>query len=428
MTSIPENAPLGKDIRILRPNYFDTEKSGSYKPATKWQLQDTAGELLSGFRVASCGKHPAKDMDGITRNVIFKRTEHGKAAFSGLAMCGSVWHCPVCAQRISTQRREELQELMQAAKNKDMGVHLLTLTVPHQLHDKLENLLPQVTEALRKLKSGRGWKEIVENFGIIGGVRALEITHGANGWHPHTHEMLITAKPLTVDQMLQLKAHIYVQWSRAAKIVGLGLPDWGHGVDVKPHDAAAEYISKWGFQDELTTAHIKHGKKDSRTPFDLLRDYRNTKDSKAGGLFKEYAKIFHGRRQLVWSKGLKDLLIPDQLELLDEEIAEMDEPKSKNIMSVPPVLFYQIMKDKKRDFIVSCIESESYQEIINYLYQAAIRNGIEWDARTGQHALQHKSFNSNTTVNIYVNLGGDNDDDFENPCQHYGQGLVDLKK
>jgi hypothetical protein len=30
---------------------------------------------------------------------------------------------------------------------------------------------------------------------------ALEVTDGVNGWHPHRHVMLLTARPLTRDEI-----------------------------------------------------------------------------------------------------------------------------------------------------------------------------------------------------------------------------------
>lgn len=37
--------------------------------------------------------------------------------------------------------------------------------------------------------------------------------------------------------------------------------------------------------------------------------------------FKEYAEAFKGKRQLVWSKGLRARLLPELKDLSDEEIA-----------------------------------------------------------------------------------------------------------
>ena len=48
------------------------------------------------------------------------------------------------------------------------------------------------------------------------------------------------------------------------------------------------------------------GKKESRTPFDILRSYEQSGDEKEANLFRLYYFAFKGTRQLNWSKGLKN--------------------------------------------------------------------------------------------------------------------------
>jgi hypothetical protein len=68
---------------------------------------------------------------------------------------------------------------------------------------------------------------------------------------------------------------------------------------------AAKYVSKWGLEDEMTKGHTKkalHGE----TPFDFLRALvDNAEDRQAAALFIEFARVFKGKRQLHWSRGLK---------------------------------------------------------------------------------------------------------------------------
>lgn len=69
----------------------------------------------------------------------------------------------------------------------------------------------------------------------------------------------------------------------------------------------------------MTKGHTKkalHGE----TPFDFLRSYlADSEDKQAGALFHEFATTFKGKRQLHWSKGLKDLY--NVGEQSDEEVA-----------------------------------------------------------------------------------------------------------
>jgi hypothetical protein len=42
---------------------------------------------------------------------------------------------------------------------------------------------------------------------------------------------------------------------------------------------------------------------DSRTPWDLARDFQETGDCRSAELFREFARAFKGKKQLVWSRG-----------------------------------------------------------------------------------------------------------------------------
>ncbi|MEQ1158895.1 replication protein, partial [Acinetobacter johnsonii] len=116
-----------------------------------------------------------------------------------------------------------------------------------------------------------------------------------------------------------------------------GKPSKAHGLNLKvgsKDEILADYISKWGLAEEMTQAHQKIGKKNrqSLTPWEILdlsRMEASTKD-KYGHLFSVYASAFKGRRQLFWSKGLKELLkVADKS---DEQLANehsQDEPQDE---------------------------------------------------------------------------------------------------
>lgn len=71
----------------------------------------------------------------------------------------------------------------------------------------------------------------------------------------------------------------------------------------------SQYISKWGLEYEMTKGHIKKGRKNSYTPFDLLQfsinDFLKFMVLILQKLFQEFAIAFKGARQLSWSRGLK---------------------------------------------------------------------------------------------------------------------------
>ena len=134
----------------------------------------------------------------------------------------------------------------------------------------------------------------------IGTVRAWEVTHGDNGWHPHFHILLFVRPGLDLEQ---LRFEFYALWANCCRLAKLPIPSQEHGVRLDDGAQAANYVSKglWGLDREMTKGHLKKAKH-GRSPFDLLRSYLYDQDRQAGALFCDYARSFKGKRQLVWSK------------------------------------------------------------------------------------------------------------------------------
>jgi hypothetical protein len=200
---------------------------------------------------------------------------------------------------------------------------LLTLTFSHSFGDDIAKMLKAQASAWDVLNKNRSGRALWESLQTVGTVRALETTHGANGWHPHFHVLIFCASGVDRDQARQ---RFYDLWSAACVKFGLGAPSSSHGVRLDGGEHASAYVTKglWGLDHEMTKGHIKKASK-GRSPFDLLRSYLYDDDKQAGALFREYAQAFHGKRQLQYSNGLKKLYQVE--DLTDEELAALqDEP------------------------------------------------------------------------------------------------------
>ncbi len=66
--------------------------------------------------------------------------EHKKAFYTGLAVCGSVWSCPVCTAKIQERRRLEISKGMDKAYESGLKCVMVTLTFPHMSFQKLDDL------------------------------------------------------------------------------------------------------------------------------------------------------------------------------------------------------------------------------------------------------------------------------------------------
>ena len=164
--------------------------------------------------------------------------------------------------------------------------------------------------ALRKLRAGAPWKRIKDRNGFDGLIRALEINHGANGWHPHTHELWCVDESVNTNE---LQATVTNRWMTMLKKAGLLLGDdkaaRRYAVDIKDNMSATQYLTKhgkktWGGDRELAKASTKKGKKAGRSPFQLAADAAGG-CGKSEALWWEYVRATKGKSRLYWSEGLK---------------------------------------------------------------------------------------------------------------------------
>lgn len=300
--------------------------------SARFMLQNASRKLLPDVRVAGC----LRKLSGGSYVALLQNIETSRCHFGGLQTCGSPWTCPVCSAKISERRKLEIRQAVDTHVAAGGGVEMITLTIRHGRLDVLSDMMHRLRQALRTMRGHRDYKNIRRDFGVIGSIRALEVTHGqANGWHPHFHELWLFDRPLTIRQRDSLRRILFRVWSSSSVSAGLPSPNRQRGVHIQPAKSAADYVAKWGTEprwdvgSELTKANTKRSKSlKGRTPFDLLRDYSEKSDKQAGALFVEFARAFKGFNQVRWSKGLKDAF--GIAEISQEEIAAaQDEPARK---------------------------------------------------------------------------------------------------
>lgn len=312
---------LGNTYEITSP---PPDESFSQARLQKYALQSAARSILTKDRVCQCLRYKVPEAKAIG---IWK-TAHEAFHYGGLMICGSVWVCPVCSSKITEKRRAELVDAFVQWQEQGGRVLLLTLTVPHQKNDSLASIFARFAKAREIMHRKQGWIKLKARTGIHGSVRGLEVTYGVNGWHVHTHELLFLKgdEDPRADELLKL-------WKSSCKSAGLSEPN-EHGVSIDDGNKASQYVTKWGLEHEMTKSHTKKGKLGGLTPFDFLRDYLTTGDEDSAKLFKEFAKTFKGKRQLTWSRGLRELLDLGK-DSTDEDLANSIEEDSVKFASIP---------------------------------------------------------------------------------------------
>jgi len=355
----------------------DGEKEKRFARKKKRKRNQAYARKLVGGRLESCCRVPVPVMvNGDVVNMLAEsRTvsilQNGENyAFGGLMHCGSVWCCPECASIITEYRRNELKLACENAVNQGLNIAMLTLTVPHYAKDHLRDVLDGISSALRKLKDRRAFKRLAQEIGLVGNIRTLEVTYGVNGWHPHFHILLFTKSELNDQELISIQKNLLAQWQSACVSSGLPLPN-EHGVDLCNGLWVAEYVTKWGIEEEMTKGHLKQGVKDGHvSPFGLL-DLYDQGDENAGRRFQEFATVFKGKRQLVWSKGLRELLKVGE-QKPDEEIIKEMENASTEVMKISYTDYQQIMKYEKEVEFLSQVcphGKEAIRAYIDDLYQ-----------------------------------------------------------
>lgn len=300
------------------------------------------------------------------------------AHYNGLQSCGSVWNCPTCAAKITESRRHEIvsahEKWILKGSEGQNACFMMSLTFPHNHDQSLRKCVKWFQKARRLLKQqkalkrrghyyvGRGYRvekpvevftQILEKYQIVGTVTALEVTHSfVNGWHVHSHD-LIFGRAMDAAGLAELEKDLTVAWMYACKRAGVKIPSAKafekNAIRISRADTPADYIAKfgvevyqekreildtkWGSSQELTKQHIKSCRLPKhRTPFDFLREIESATDPDArkalkhkyGKLYLEYTRQFKGKRQLFFSKGLRQLLKLGKEKTNQEIMAETD--------------------------------------------------------------------------------------------------------
>lgn len=344
----------------------------------RFALQSAVRRLLPDSRTAKCLRYIQPGNKGVE---VWRSNERASAHFAGLQVCSSVWACPVCAAKISERRRQELLQAMHLHESAGGQVLLLTLTNPHTITDDLPAMLKAQAKAMSRLSGTKAAQRLWSSIDCVGTVRAWEVTHGGNGWHPHFHLLLFVRSGLDLPE---LQSRFYALWANCCRLAGLPKPSEQHGVKLDDGKQAARYVTKglWGLDSEMTKGHTKKAKSGGRSPFDLLRSYLGQDDKQAAALFVEYAHAFKGKRQLVWSKGLKALFAID--EASDEETANRSEDDAYLLGRIEFEDWQLVLKSEARAEVLELAAHgwDAVERFLTYLRQL--------NAKTVQKARFHR--------------------------------------
>jgi hypothetical protein len=367
----------------------------------RFQIQTLSAQIHRNFsgpqeRQCHCLRSQKGGVDGVD---LFKSEDAIRAYYAGLQTCGSVYSCPICAVKITQARQQEIEELLEKTAGKYH--YLITLTMPHYLGESCQTIKTKFKAARRRLKN---WGEVkghyefkpytrtLKHYLIDGTVTTIDVTYGQNGWHVHSHELIITDKE--IKDLKEFRAIVFANWTKALLYSGVEIKKplafWKRAVKIDAlhgdHTSImTTYLTKvansekWGISAEMTQGQIKKAENKNLTPFGMLHTINDEKDHtkradlyrKYAPLFYEYCKSFKGDQMIYFSKGLKakyGMAVIDDKDLVNTEsvielLAQLDQDNQDKVDEINKKLgnhygffekheWQQIKKMRLRGFII----------------------------------------------------------------------------
>jgi Replication protein len=306
-----------------------------------WAALDWLHRGSSIDRVRACRRFPVGD-----REHVAVKKRGGRAHYSGLQTCGSVWSCPCCSEKILAERADELAAAIERWHADGGKVAMVTLTMRHDRGQELAELWDALSSAWAAAVGGnRAARRALKHAEVKHWVRRVEATHGANGWHVHVHALLFL--PAAADQHAvdELGRVMFDAWARRLTTRGLAAPlrDSG-GLDARllsldqAREDVAGYLAKGTYEAvapaaaggdeqarraarELAGASGKRGRGGNRSTMQLLADLVAFGLADDFARWREWEAASTGRRAITWSRGARRALLAGRDERSDEEIA-----------------------------------------------------------------------------------------------------------
>jgi hypothetical protein len=261
-------------------------------------LHRLARVLMPRERLALCGVALRYGASG----VVVRRLPDGRAAYSGLYRCGDFWRCPSCRVTLGIRRARQIESALRAHVVDVGGSALLaTYTVPHARDESLLVVLARLSDTWRRYAK-HAWRDALGAY-YVGSVRALEVVHGVNGWHPHYHALLYISPGL--PYLTPVAVALAERWSEVAGA------DWRADVRQVARDgvaAVARYLTTDGISGASYEVASPAAKVSSGRSYpEILYDYGRFRSSVDAALVYEYAAALHGVHHLTISPRLRKM-------------------------------------------------------------------------------------------------------------------------
>jgi len=297
----------------------------------RWRAHRALHKLSSLKAVRECSYREAihhTDAGPEVAQAVDLGVSDGVASIRGVRRCGGVHSCFQCGPKVRNGRAQEVRQV--ANRHLAMGGSLVfaTFTMRHHAGHRLALLWSTVAGAWTQMRSGGRSKVLEATYGVSGYVRALEVTHGQNGWHPHLHVLLLIDGDLPGYLFKMLQWELAEAWKNEVARHG-----WMNAVSdsalrierVRDAGDVAGYVTKVDgtcIDQEMTRADLKTARRKGRTPWQIFRDFLDYGDPADLELWREYEQASKGKNAVTFSRHLREryaVQVRTDVELAEEQ-------------------------------------------------------------------------------------------------------------
>lgn len=309
-------------------------------------IAHTCADLPEATRIIQCGRGTCSNS-----GVVIKRSAAGYVYGSGVITCGSPWCCLRCSYKVRAKRARHIAQAVAAHLAAGGGVLFATFTFSHDRGESLGDLWQLLSDGWAYMTAGRQWVDFKATFGLVGSIKAVEATHGANGWHPHLHMLFFVDAPMNdFDREHDYRAFrrsLRERWIKRFKRKYDRDISQEFGIRFEPvkpdeSDKIGTYCTKVGY--ELAMADSKIGRTEGqRHPFAIAHDAATNGDKADVMLLREWIVGSKRRRSIQWSGETIKSYVTDDTDATDSDLADEEQIGDEALLVVDRDLWRRLI-------------------------------------------------------------------------------------
>lgn len=377
-------------------------KSKRNRRRERWQLRQKIAKITNNQRTKFCGQRllpsTVNGLDGAVLSYGKDTDGYRTTQISNVETCGSSCTCPVCSAKIAIRRAKDYERIVTHALDQGYKVAFVTLTVRHKYGNTLAATGDAVASAWRLGSSGGAWNEDRTALDIKF-IRAFEVTHGSNGWHPHQHLLFLykgsrkdfgyyafgnETEGKDPDTFIYRFINRYERGLCKAidSAVDSEVPlDRKKGVDIQHPNTREKAVEKARYLAKEMAFGSQKGDTDTPktsglTPFQVIEKYFATGQKSYLAIWYEWEKWARGRRFQATSLGLRNWA-GLEVEAAEEELAQEGNEEEFSSLIRPVVILKNWWRDRFREMEMrSLLEEQGPRKFIRWLTEQSIEYEI----------------------------------------------------